>query len=944
MQLNAVRYCLDSIGAENDGSFGLLCVAAFREESENGKLNEASDVMEGSLEQDTIACIHDDLMLLIQRCMEEKNSGLGVQLLKHIARSEVEKDPLLRKQLIIMFNSLDDLLEAIKDVSQLCKENVFSWDVIICSSLKLGQSEKVLELYHTMKELAVEPNYNILVAVLKACGNLGSKDMAMTAHMHAVQLGYDSDVFVNAAIIDTYCKFGLFNDARIIFNSMWEQQDVSWNALIIGYCHKGCLQDSLHSLQNMQKEGFCPARSIFWTLLSSCTNSTALELGKQLHANIIGSGFENDMRIYNGLINFYGKCDAIDDACVTFNRGQMQDVVTWNVLLTAHSQKGYFEEVFAIFQAMQNDDCQPDGITFGSLLTAYCNAEDLEKGKQLHSYILALGVGTHSFVGNNLLNMYIKCGTLQDAQTIFDSLPEQDVSSWNMMIKAYLEHELIEKALAALDGMQMCGIQPDHITFLPFVKVCSNILALEHGQHIHASIVKRGFDTQLAIINSLINMYGKCGKLEEAHLLFDKAPEKDILTWNALMTGYVSEGQGLAALRLYLQLEHAGIKPDKGTYFRAIRACTAVSALGLGKRIHEAVKEAGFSTEMSIINALVDMYAKCGSLKDAHRVFQESSNKDVVTWSSLISGYAEQSDYDTAVELFQEMQEEGVKPDGIAFLSLLAACAHKGLVIKGLFWLRQMRDHYEITEELQHYDCIVDLLGCRGLFDEAEDLLETIPFQYNVVGWLSLLGSCKTYTNLKVAKRCFDIINGVDTDHTTSYVLLSSVYTKAGMYREAEELEISRRDKELWKKTGQAYIEVDNHIHCFSADDETHPQTAGIHSKLELLNLQAKQQGLLNDGVYLDTIPPVVQQDLFCRHSEKLATVFGLMTVPRDAPIRVAKNLRICTDCHQAIKIISKIEHRDILVKDIDCIHIFSNGSCSCGDRHYQSNSCTNAH
>ncbi|KAI5075139.1 hypothetical protein GOP47_0009215 [Adiantum capillus-veneris] len=393
---------------------------------------------------------------------------------------------------------------------------------------------------------------------------------------------------------------------------------------------------------------------------------------------------------------------------------------------------------------------------------------------------------------------------------------------------------------------------------------------------------------------------------------------------------------------MYTRLEQEGIKPDRATYFSAIKACATLAALGWGKRIHDAAKQAGFATDIAVTNALIDMYAKCGSLKDAREVFDESPKRTVVTWTALISGYAEQSDYDTAVKLFYDMQQESIEPDGLAFLSLLSACSHKGLVEKGLFHLREMRDQHGILETLEHLDCIVDLVGCGGFFNVGEDLLETMPFKSNIVGWLSLLGSCRLHVNVEVARRCFDYVVALARDHAAAHVMMSNVYSKAGMYKEALELEIARLGKEAWKKAGQAYVEVEDCIHRFSANDTSHPQTLSIHSKLESLSWQAKEQGLLNDSLDLEALSPPVKQDLFCRHSEKLAITFGLLNTPADTPIRVTKNIRVCPDCHQSIKLISKIERREIIVKDVDCIHHFRDGACSCEDRDYVNSTCKN--
>lgn len=918
-----------------------MSVAAFSEASKDGNLSEAFDAMGERLKKGEDEHIHQDLMLLMQRCIEEKNLVVGSRVLHGLLKGGFASDSLLRRQLIDMLCFLEGVLEAIEDLNELSKEDVCGWDVIISAHSKLGQNEKVLEVYDAMKKVPVRPNRFIFIAVFRACATLEALSVGASAHIHAIELGLDMDNFVMEVIFDMYCKFGLVSNARIVFDKLLERSTTSWNALIEGYSNNGDLQEALYLLQQMQHEGLSPSSSVFVGLLRLCSKSTALEVGRQLHVSVIEEGVENDLKISNSLINMYAKCNSFEEAFVVLDRVRMHDVITWNALVTGYAQHGCFEQAIDVVEAMQQDNIWPDETTYLSLLTACCSSKHLEKGKQLHASVLTLGFDLNLSVGNSLVNMYIKCGSFEDAEAAFNALPGRDVVSWNVMLRGYLEHEHCEKALVALKEMEEAGIQPDYITFLHLLKVCSNMLALEEGRHVHSLIVQKGFDTETSIRNTLIDMYGKCGSLEDALLVFERTPKTSIVTWNAMMMGYALHNQGQETLQLYLQLEQVGMKPDKVTYLSAIKACATLSALGWGKRIHDAVKQAGLATELAVANTLIDMYAKCGSLKDAHEVFDASPTRNVVTWSVLISGYAEQSDYDTAVKLFYDMQQACIKPDGLAYLSLLSACSHKGLVDKGLFHLREMRDQHGILETLEHLDCIVDLVGCRGLFDVAEDLLETMPFKNNIVGWFSLLGSCRLHIDVEVARRCFKYIVAVARDHAAAYVMMSSVYAKAGMYKEAEELEIARIGKEAWKKAGQAYIEVENRVHRFAADDKTHPQTLGIHLKLESLSWQAKEQGLLSDGGSLDVLSPVAdnKQDLFCRHSEKLAITFGLLNTPSDAPIRVAKNIRVCPDCHQAIKLISKIERREIIVKDVDCIHNFTAGACSCEDRYYVNSS-----
>lgn len=307
-------------------------------------------------------------------------------------------------------------------------------------------------------------------------------------------------------------------------------------------------------------------------------------------------------------------------------------------------------------------------------------------------------------------------------------------------------------------------------------------------------------------------------------------------------------------------------------------------------------------------------------------VFDRLRKRDVVTWSAMIGAYAQHSDYQSALQCFKHMQQTGLKPNDVTFLSLLSACSLVGRVEEGCLHFKAMTMDYSITPMLEHYTCLIDLLGQAGYLNEAEDLLESMPLRSGTVGWTCLLGSCRTHGIVELAKRCFDYVVTMNSGNGAGYLFMSTIYAHACMSEHADRVKELRKQANAWKKPAKAFIEVDNQVHGFIVADKTHPHSQQIYQKLKALSMKMREEGHIQCPNLLDEGK---EDDLFV-HCEKLAIAFGLLSTPRGFTIRIAKNLRMCEDCHVDTKIVSKIEMREIVVKDSYRIHHFKDGLCSC--------------
>jgi pentatricopeptide repeat protein len=559
-------------------------------------------------------------------------------------------------------------------------------------------------------------------------------------------------------------------------------------------------------------------------------------------------------------------------------------------MILGHVKCGQGQEALELFQQMQQEGVEPDSVTFVGVLNACASIVALEEGRHVHEQIIETGCNSDVFVGNSLVDMYAKCGSMEDAERVFNKMLSRNVVTWNTMILGYVKCGQGSKALELFQQMQQEGVQSDPVTFVGVLNACASMAALEEGRHTHEQIIQSGYESVAFVGNSLIDMYAKCGSMEDAKRVFNKLPSRDVVSWNVMIFGHVKYGQGQKALELFRQMQEEG-------------------------------------------NSLIDMYAKCGSLEDALKVFNKMPSRDVVTWNAMIGGYAIHGHGKEALKQFEQMHEEGVQPDDTTFVCLLSACSHSGLVDEGLRFYSSMSTVYMISANLQHYTCMVDLLGRAGCLHEAENMVLAMPYKPQVAAWRALLGACRIHGNVEMGERVAKQVLELEPENAAGYVLLSNLYTATGNRDLSENIERERKERSVKKHPGRTWIEVDNEVHTFVVDDQHHPQMIEIHAELKRLS------GLMHDAGYVPDTNFVLhdveeEEKVFhlCHHSEKLAIAFGLINSAPGTPLCIRKNLRVCRDCHTSTKFISKVVGRAIMVRDANRFHHFQDGECSCRD------------
>ncbi|CAM6017495.1 unnamed protein product [Sphagnum balticum] len=488
-------------------------------------------------------------------------------------------------------------------------------------------------------------------------------------------------------------------------------------------------------------------------------------------------------------------------------------------------------------------------------------------------------------------------------------------------------------ALKVLHILDQQGICVDFFIYATLLRRCTQMKDMMEGKRVHAHIIKSGMQPDIYLGNTLLNLYANTGSVIDTHCVFDKLPQKDVVSWNTMIVGYAKHGCGEEAFRLFHQMQQEGFKPDTVTCTSILKACTGPRALEWGKRVHSHIMKAGYNVDVRIGNALIDMYAKCGSLEAARQVFDVMPERDVISWTAMIVGLAQHGCGEEALQVFEQMRVEGVEPNAVTFVGVLSACSHAGLVEEAYGYFSSMCHQNGISPVGEHYGCMVDLLGRGGHLKEAEDLIKKMPAEADATIWGSLLGACRTHGNVELAECAAGNCLQLEPKDAAVYVLLSHIYAAAGMWDSVTKVRNTMKERGIQKEPGRCWIEVENKIHTFVAEDRTHPQTEEIYAELDKLTGQMKEGGYVADTrCVMHDVDEGEREQAICYHSERLAIVYGLISTEPGTPIHIFKNLRVCSDCHTATKIISKIVRREIVARDANRFHHFKDGSCSCGD------------
>ncbi|PKI66501.1 hypothetical protein CRG98_013157 [Punica granatum] len=536
--------------------------------------------------------------------------------------------------------------------------------------------------------------------------------------------------------------------------------------------------------------------------------------------------------------------------------------------------------------------------------------------------------------------MYSELDAVESARDVFDKIRERTIFVWNSLFRALSLAGRGEEVMDLYRRMNRTNIPSDRFTYTYVLKACvvseSMISLLKKGREIHAHILRHGYEGHVHIMTTMMDMYARFGCVERASYVFEEMPVKNVVSWSAMIACYSKNGMPFEALELFREMMHypADLVPNSVTMVSVLQACAALAALQQGRIVHGFVLRRGLNSILPVISALVTMYARCGKLGLAQLVFDRMEERDVISWNSLISSYGVHGFGEEAIRIFKQMTLNGISPSPVSFVSVLGACSHAGLVEEGKQLFKSMVEVHGIRPTVEHYACMVDLLGRANRLDEAAKLIEEMRTEPGPKVWGSLLGSCRIHCNVELAERASSRLFELEPRNAGNYVLLADIYAGAKLWEELKRVKKLLEARGLQKVPGRSWIEVKRKIYSFvSVDDELNPQIEQLHALLQKLSMEMKESGYVpQTKIVLYDLDTKEKERILLGHSEKRAVAFGLINSRKGEPIRITKNLRLCEDCHSVTKFISKFTNREILVRDVNRFHHFRDGVCSCGD------------
>ncbi|KAK3137949.1 hypothetical protein QOZ80_5AG0362480 [Eleusine coracana subsp. coracana] len=654
-----------------------------------------------------------------------------------------------------------------------------------------------------------------------------------------------------------------------------------------------------------------------------------LSKGKALHARLITST-HFDIVLHNHLIAFYAKCGRLSLARKVFDAMPFRNSVSGNLLMSGYTSSGHHRDALALLRVI---DFGMNEYVLSAAVAATAHVRSYDIGRQCHGYAIKAGLVEQPYVSNAVLHMYCECTHMEDAAKIFESMSGFHVFAFNSMINGFLDRGMLDSSVAMVRRMAREVEQWDHVSYVVVLGHCASMKDLVLGDQVHVQALKKRLELNVYVGSALVDMYGKCDRAHDAHCIFEVLPEKNVVSWTAVMNAYNQKELFEDALQLFLDMEMEGVRPNEFTYSVVLNSCAGLAALRNGNALGACALKTGHWRYLPVGNALVNMYSKSGSIKDAWKIFLSMPYRDVISWNLIVTGFAHHGLAKEAMEAFHYMLSAAENPSYIAFVGVLSACAQLGLVDEGFYYLNTMMKEVGVIPGNEHYTCMVSLLCRAGWLEEAEKFIMSNCISTDVVAWRSLLISCQVHRNYDLGHRVAEQILELKPNDVGTYVLLSNMYAKANRWDGVVKVRKLMRDMGVRKEPGVSWIQVGSEVHVFRAEDNLHPQMDQITEKLEELIDQIKAIGYIpNCDVVLHDIEDEQKEEHLMYHSEKLAVAFGLIHTPKGGTIHIMKNLRICDDCHVALKLISIVTKRKIVIRDAVRFHCIEDGACSCGD------------
>ncbi|KDP35999.1 hypothetical protein JCGZ_08394 [Jatropha curcas] len=667
-------------------------------------------------------------------------------------------------------------------------------------------------------------------------------------HQKMVILGLQDNIALCKNLINFYFACQYCDYAKLVFRRIGNPLDISlWNGLMATYTKNHMHIEALELFNRLWQYPYLkPDNFTYPSVLKACGVLGRDSYGRLLHAHLIKSGFVFDIVVASSLVGLYAKCNLFECVVQLFDEMPDRDVASWNTVISCYYQCGKAEKALEVFGKMRESGFEPNSVTLTTAISSCARLFDLERGKEIHREIIKNGMVLDGFVNSALVDMYGKCGCLDLAKDIFEQMPTKNVVAWNSMILGCSSIGDSKGCIELFKRMHVEGTKPNLTTLSIILIACSRAAQIQYGRFMHGYLIRNNIETDIFVNSGLIDLYFRCGKVQSAENVFKMLRRANLVCWNVMITGYVWMGNYFEALALYDDMKVASVKPDAVTFSTILSACSQLGALEKGKEIHNRVTETGLETNEIVMGSLLDMYAKCGAVDEAINIFNKLPERDIVSWTSMLTAYGSHGRALEALRLFGEMQQSNAKPDAITFLAVLSACSHAGLVDKGFYYFNQMTTKYGINPRIEHYSCLIDLLGRAGRLREAYSILKSTPEITEDFGLLStLFSACQLQKDLELGEEIAKLLMNKHSDDSSTYITLSNMYASVKKWDDMRSIRLKMKELRLKKNPGCSWIEIDKRIEPFFVRDGSHPEVEMVHNCLAILSTHMEKDDML---------------------------------------------------------------------------------------------------
>jgi len=689
-------------------------------------------------------------------------------------------------------------------------------------------------------------------SIIKASSQI-SFQQGQLMHACSIKRGYDAFSSAGNSILDFYMKWGAPNLALSVFNSMSNRDSVSWNIVIHGHLDHGALEAGLRLFVQARVSGFEPNVSTLVFVAQAYRGLYDFGGGQKLHEYVFKSGFLGIVSLQNSLLSMYASFD-VQIAHQLFDEMRERDVISWSLMIGAYVHN---EEPLLALQMFKDMRVEPDGLTVVSALRACGNLDNTSTGRSLHAGVVSRGHDGDLFVANSLIDMYSRFKDPISALRVFNEMGIKNVVSWNCVLSGLVHNEMHQEALRLANSMLKTEVETDEVTLVNLLQLCKHFSAANQCKLIHCRVIRCSYDSNPLVLSSLIDAYAKCNLIEHAWSLFRRTEKRDTVMWATMIGGFVHGGLPDEAVAVCRQMSEIGERiTNPVVMLNLTEACSLSTELKKSKWAHGIAIRSGLAADISVGTAIVDMYSKCGAVEAARRAFDHLPQKNIMSWSAMISACGMNGQAQDALALATEMKLHGLKPNAVTALSVLAACSHGGLISSGLSFFKEMAQDLSMKPSLEHYACVIDMLSKAGELDDAMDLIKAMPenFKGEASIWGAVLSASARFRRPEIGEGAAFRVLELEPFDSAGYLLTSSLHAATGSWVDAGKMRRLVKERRIRVTAGYSLVNVGDQSVKFLAGDRSKLQAIHSGSIIEQLHkfmqIDENFDTLLNDEGY----------------------------------------------------------------------------------------------